>query len=110
MILHCGDCVTESAEDGRFHPIPHVQVETVDSIPVNVYRIWKIPPVWTFTISPQVHQNLIIRRPFKGNGECILVVDENSFSSLIDTSVKINNSWGGNCIVVAKIILQSCDI
>jgi hypothetical protein len=90
MIPHCNDRVTESGEDGSFHPIPHIQVETVDSIPVNIYRIWKIPPVWALAIGPQVHMNLIIRRPLKGNDDCLVVVYENSLAALIDASVDIN--------------------
>lgn len=110
MTPHCSDCITEGGEDGGFHPIPHIQVETMDSIPANIYRIWKIPPTCALAIGPQVHMNLIIRRPLKGNDNRLVVVYENSFATLIDASVDINGRLGGIYIVVAKIVLQSSNI
>ena len=54
--------------------------------------------------------NLIIRRTLEGNGDCLVVVDENGFAALIDASVDINGRQGGIQVVLAKIVPQSSSI
>lgn len=84
LIPHCSNCVTKSGEDGAFHPIPHIEVETVDSVSVHMHCIGDIPPVWAFTVTPQIRINLIIRRALKGNNNCLMTVDDNTFAAPVD--------------------------
>lgn len=88
MLPHCFNSITESGENRFLHPIPHIQVETVDPMSVDMHRIWKLPPIWGLAIDPEVHMYLIVRRALKGEDDFLVVVYENSFTILVDASVE----------------------